>query len=183
MPQVGEFLSNETARANFVKQIDTFLAANPSYRGISLDFEEIPTAAQPGYKALIAALYNDFHPRNLRLYVNTPVGDDDYDLKYIADHSDGLLLMNYDEHQTESGPGPIASQDWFIDNLKNVLKIVPKEKIICSIGSYGYDWTTALPAPIKKGHKRPAAPEKDTEHAKPVDSGGVAGSSTTRNRR
>ena len=156
MPQVGEFLSSETARGNFVKQIDTFLAANPSYRGISLDFEEIPTAAQPGYKALIAALYNDFHPRNLRLYVNTPVGDDDYDLKYIADHSDGLLLMNYDEHQTESGPGPIASQDWFIDNLKNVLKVVQKEKIICSIGSYGYDWTTALPAPIKKGHKRPA---------------------------
>ena len=160
MPEVGNFLSNETARATFLKQIDIFLAANPSYRGLSLDFEEIPTAAQPGYKALIAALYNDFHPRNLRLYVNTPVGDDDYDLKYIADRSDGLLLMNYDEHQTESGPGPIASQDWFIDNLKNVLKTVPKEKIICSIGSYGYDWTTAMPAPIKKGHKRPVAPEK-----------------------
>jgi peptidoglycan-N-acetylglucosamine deacetylase len=160
MPQIGEFLSNEAARATFLKQIDTFLAANPSYRGISLDFEEIPTAAQPGYKALIASLYNDFHPRNLRLYVNTPVGDDDYDLKYIADHSDGLLLMNYDEHQTESGPGPIASQDWFIDNLKDVLKIVPKEKIICSIGSYGYDWTTPMPAAVRKGHKRPAAPEK-----------------------
>ena len=160
MPQVGEFLSSESARGTFLKQIDEFLAANPSYRGISLDFEEIPTAAQPGYKALIAALYNDFHPRNLRLYVNTPVGDDDYDLKYIADHSDGLLLMNYDEHQTESGPGPIASQDWFVDNLKNVLKLVPKEKIICSIGSYGYDWTTAMPGPVKKGHKRSADPEK-----------------------
>lgn len=160
MPEVGSFLSNETARATFLKQIDTFLTANPSYRGLSLDFEEIPTAAQPGYKALIAALYSDFHPRNLRLYVNTPVGDDDYDLKYIADHSDGLLLMNYDEHQTESGPGPIASQDWFIDNLKTILKTVPKEKIICSIGSYGYDWTTALPAPVKKGHKRSAVPAK-----------------------
>jgi cellulose synthase/poly-beta-1,6-N-acetylglucosamine synthase-like glycosyltransferase/peptidoglycan/xylan/chitin deacetylase (PgdA/CDA1 family)/spore germination protein YaaH len=157
MPEVGNFLSNETARATFLKQIDTFLEANPSYRGLSLDFEEIPTSAQPGYKALITSLYNDFHPRNLRLYVNTPVGDDDYDLKYIADHSDGLLLMNYDEHQTESGPGPIASQDWFISNLKNVLKVVPKEKIICSIGSYGYDWTTVLPSPVKKGRKRPAS--------------------------
>jgi cellulose synthase/poly-beta-1,6-N-acetylglucosamine synthase-like glycosyltransferase/peptidoglycan/xylan/chitin deacetylase (PgdA/CDA1 family)/spore germination protein YaaH len=160
LPSVGDFLSNEASRANFVKQIDTFLAANPSYRGLSLDFEEIPTSAQPGYKALIAALYNDFHPRNLRLYVNTPVGDDDFDLKYIADHSDGLLMMNYDEHQTESEPGPIASQDWFIDNLKAVLKTVPKEKVICSIGSYGYDWTTTLPAPVKKGSRRPAPPVK-----------------------
>ena len=58
--------------------------------------------------ALLAALYQDFHPRNLRLYVNTPVGDDDFDLKYMADHSDGLLLMNYDQHQTGSEPGPIA---------------------------------------------------------------------------
>jgi cellulose synthase/poly-beta-1,6-N-acetylglucosamine synthase-like glycosyltransferase/peptidoglycan/xylan/chitin deacetylase (PgdA/CDA1 family)/spore germination protein YaaH len=158
MPSVGEFLSSETARASFLKQIDTFLAANPNYRGISLDFESIPAEAQPGYKALIAALYDDFHARNLRLYVNTPVADDDFDLKYIADHSDGLLLMNYDEHQSDSGPGPIASQDWFIDNLKNVLKTVPKEKIICSIGSYGYDWTLAIPPPVKKGHKPP--PEK-----------------------
>src|SRR5579871_7045029 len=74
MPSVGDFLKSDSARANFVKQIDTFLAANPTYRGLSLDFEEIPTVAQPGYKALIAALYNDFHPRNLRLYINTPVG-------------------------------------------------------------------------------------------------------------
>ena len=154
-PLVGDFLLNPEARDTFVKQIDTFLAANPSYRGLSLDFEDIPTNAQPGYIALIKALYDDFHPRNLRLYVNTPVGDDDFDLKTISEHSDGLLLMNYDQHQTESGPGPIAAQDWFIDNLKSVLKIVPKEKIICALGSYGYDWITTVPAPVKKGHKAP----------------------------
>ncbi len=123
-----------------------FLAANPTYRGLSIDFEEIPTAAQPGFKTLIAALYDDLHPRNLHLYVNAPVGDDDWDLKFIADHSDGLLLMNYDEHQDGSEPGPIASQDWFLDNLKTVLKTVPKEKMICSLGSYGYDWTTVVAA-------------------------------------
>ena len=152
-PEVGGFLSSEAARTTFVQQIHTFLAANPTYRGISLDFEEIPTAAQPGFKALIAALYDDFHPRNLRLYVNTPVGDDDWDLKFMADHSDGLLLMNYDEHQSGGEPGPIASQDWFLDNLKEVLKTVPKEKIICSLGSYGYDWTMSLP-PEPTGKRR-----------------------------
>jgi peptidoglycan-N-acetylglucosamine deacetylase len=155
VPSIGDFLADPDARSNFLKQIDRFLAANSSYRGISLDFEEIPPAAQQGYMALLGAMYADFHApgRNLRLYVNTPVGDDDYDLKYMADHSDGLLLMNYDQHQTGSGPGPIAAQDWFVQNLKDVLKIVPKEKVICSIGSYGYDWTTTIPPPAKKGHK------------------------------
>ena len=156
--EIGDFLSNPTARANFLQQMDRFLAENPNYRGLSLDFEDIPTNAQPGYMALIRALYNDLHPKNLRLYVNTPVGDDDFDLKGISDYADGLLLMNYDQHQTDSGPGPIASQDWFIDNLKEILKTVPKEKLICSLGSYGYDWTTTLPAPTAKGKKaKPAA--------------------------
>jgi len=145
LPTIGDFLANPTARAHFVQQIDQFLAANPAYHGISLDFEEIPDEAQPGYMALLDALYQDLQAHGHRLYVNTPVGDDDFDLKYVADHSDGLLLMNYDQHQTGSGPGPIADQDWFTDNLKEALKTVPKEKIICSIGSYGYDWTMSMP--------------------------------------
>jgi cellulose synthase/poly-beta-1,6-N-acetylglucosamine synthase-like glycosyltransferase/peptidoglycan/xylan/chitin deacetylase (PgdA/CDA1 family)/spore germination protein YaaH len=155
---IGDFLLNAASRAHFVQQVDQFLAANPSYHGVSLDFEEIPDQAQPGYMELLAALYQNFHPRNLKLYVNAPVGDDAFDLKFMADHSDGLLLMNYDQHQAGSGPGPIAAQDWFLDNLKDVLKIVPKEKIICSLGSYGYDWTMSLPPAQAKGHRKPAKP-------------------------
>ncbi len=162
IPEIGNFLSNEALRTGFIQQIDKFFAANPSYRGLTLDFQDIPTEAQPGFRALLAALYDDLHPRNLRLYVNTPVGNDDWDLKFVSDHSDGLLLMNYDEHNGDD-PGPIASQDWFLDNLKTVLKTVPKEKVICSLGSYGYDWETTLPAAdntVKRGAKKKPAPVK-----------------------
>ncbi|MDP9052386.1 MAG: polysaccharide deacetylase family protein, partial [Acidobacteriota bacterium] len=154
LPEVGDFLTNPASRANFIQQIDRFLAANPSYRGISLDFEEIPSEAQQSFMALLGELYQDFQARHLKLYVNTPVGDDDFDLKFIADHSDGILLMNYEQHLIGTGPGPIAAQDWFVDNLKQALKVAPKEKIICSIGSYGYDWQTTIPPAAKhKGGK------------------------------
>ena len=98
------------------------------------------------------------------------MNDDAYDLKYMADHSDGLLLMNYDQHQMESGPGPIAAEDWFLDNLKAVLKIVPKEKVICALGSYGYDWTMSLPPAGARPSRRfvpkvLAAEEKSTQEA------------------
>ncbi len=94
----------------------------------------------------------------------------------MADHSDGLLLMNYDEHQDGGEPGPIASQDWFLDNLKQVLKTVPKEKIICSLGSYGYDWATALPPELPPGKKREEGrPGKGSVVAISVDPAGVAG--------
>ena len=171
LPSIGDFLTNSNARAHFIQQIDRFLAANPSYHGISLDFEEIPPEAQQGYMALLAALYQDFQQRKLKLYVNSPVGDDDFDLKYMADNSDGLLLMNYDQHQTGSGPGPIAAQSWFLDNLKRALKSVPKDKAICAIGSYGYDWTTTMPqAPKRRRGKSPvpkvlSAQEMSTQEA------------------
>ncbi len=167
---VGAFLQDDAARTRFVQQVGRFLAANPSYRGLALDLEEIPVEAQPGYQALIGALYSSFKQHNLKLYINTPVGDPEYNLAYMAQNSDGLVLMNYDEHQSLSAPGPIASQDWFIENLQAVLKVVPKEKIICSIGSYGYDWTMSIP-PLPKeittthrgGKKAPEpAPEQST---------------------
>ena len=158
LPTIGDFLTNPGSRAKFIQQVDRFLAGNPAYRGISLDFEEVPSQAQQGYISLVTDLYQMLHARKLKLYVNVPVGDDDYDLKDMANNSDGLLLMNYDEHQTGSGPGPIASQDWFLDNLREVLKTIPKEKAICAIGSYGYDWTTTIPDPPKRGAK-PAEPK------------------------
>ncbi len=158
LPSIGDFLSNADSRAHFLQQVDQFLAANTSYRGLSIDFEEIPTEAQPGFMSLLAALYRDFHPRGLKLYVRVPVEDPDYDLKTIADNCDGILLMNFDQHQSEeSGPGPIAAQDWFLDNLKNALKVVPKEKLICDLGSYGYNWTTSMP-PATPKHKRAKPP-------------------------
>jgi cellulose synthase/poly-beta-1,6-N-acetylglucosamine synthase-like glycosyltransferase/peptidoglycan/xylan/chitin deacetylase (PgdA/CDA1 family)/spore germination protein YaaH len=145
MPNIGDFLSNAGARANFIHQVDLFLTGNPRYHGISLDFQEVPQEAQPGYKALIQSLYTDFQARHLRLYINTPVGDESYDIKFMAAHSDGLMMENFDAHTAQSSPGAIAPQQWFEDNLKLILKEIPKEKIICSIGSYGYDWSIPLP--------------------------------------
>jgi spore germination protein YaaH len=95
----------------------------------------------------ISELYAQMHARNLRLYVNVEISTDDDKIKRMAANSDGLIIMNYDEHEIESEPGPIASQPWFLDNLKRMLKIVPKEKIICAVGNYGYDWTMSIPDP------------------------------------
>src|SRR6201994_72663 len=142
---VGQFLSSPDARANFLRQVDRFLAANTFYRGLTLDFQALGPQDQANYNQLIAALYADFHPRNLRLYVNVPVSASKDVLSFIANNSDGIVLMNYDQHQTGTQPGPVAGQDWFENNLRTALSVVPRQKIICSIGNYAYDWSTPLP--------------------------------------
>jgi len=145
---IGDFLNNAQGRANFRAQLLQFLASD-RFKGAAIDFEEIPVNAQPGYRALIDELGQDLHARGLKLYVNVPVSDNDYDYKRLAESADGLVIMNYDEHQTTSAPGPVASQDWFVDNIKQALKDIPRNKIICAIGNYGYDWAMST-----KGKKR-----------------------------
>jgi spore germination protein YaaH len=62
---IGQVLNSPAASASLQQQIDAFLSASPSYRGITLDFEEIPDDAQDAYLAFIARLYSDLHAKNL----------------------------------------------------------------------------------------------------------------------
>lgn len=137
---VGKILKSPAARARFENQVMEFLVAYPRYHGLALDLEAIPIDAQSGYRQLVAGLYARMHARRLRLYINIPVDDDNWDLKFYAAHADGIILMNYDQHESGSMPGPIAGQEWFVNNLRQALKVVPRNKLICSIGNYGYDW-------------------------------------------
>jgi peptidoglycan-N-acetylglucosamine deacetylase len=160
---VGTMLADPGKRNALRQQVLRFFHACPGYRGLSLDFESLPDNATPAYLSFIQELYAAMHPLNLRLYVNVPVSTPDAELKQIAANSDGVILMNYDEHQVTSDPGPVASQEWFIGNLARVLKSVPKNKLICALGNYGYDWTLSIPGRPKRGHK-PAKPQVlDTE--------------------
>ena len=160
-PAIGNLLTDVNQRKALRQQIVRFLTAfkgpkgDWAYPGLSLDIENLPDNADQAYISFIQELYADLHARNLRLYVNTAVSTEDDDLKLIAANSDGILLMNYDEHEVDSEPGPIASQEWFVNNLKRVMKVVPKEKLICALGNYGYDWTLSIPNPKDRRHSKP----------------------------
>ena len=85
-------VKNPAARFNLERQVMTFLAANPSYRGLSLDLEDLPDDAQEGYHSLISELYTLMHPKNLRLFVNESVGAEDSEFAELAQHTDGIIL-------------------------------------------------------------------------------------------
>ena len=58
---------------------------------------------------MIQEMYSDLHARHLHLYVNVPASISSEDLKTISANADGVVLMNYDQHEVDSSPGPIAS--------------------------------------------------------------------------
>jgi peptidoglycan-N-acetylglucosamine deacetylase len=139
VPAVADFLSDPEARAKFRREIGLFLATD-HYRGLMIDFESFPKKGQPGYVDLLNELASDLHNKGLKLYVSVQVRNEDFDYKAISAAVDGVVIMNYDEHFPGGTPGPVASQDWFMDNLDSAVEEIPKQKLICAIGNYGYDW-------------------------------------------
>jgi cellulose synthase/poly-beta-1,6-N-acetylglucosamine synthase-like glycosyltransferase/spore germination protein YaaH/peptidoglycan/xylan/chitin deacetylase (PgdA/CDA1 family) len=136
---VTDFLNNPAARAVFRQQVAAFLSSD-RYRGLMVDFEAFPKVGQPGYVALLNELSTDLHARGMKLYVSVPAHNQEFDYAAISAPADGVVVMNYDEHYPGAASGPVASQDWFVDNLKFAVKVIPREKLICAIANYGYDW-------------------------------------------
>ncbi|HZW93310.1 MAG TPA: glycosyltransferase [Candidatus Eremiobacteraceae bacterium] len=133
------FLNNPTARALFRQQVGLFLSSD-RFGGLMVDFEAFLKLGQPGYVALLNELSEDLHARGMKLYVSAPAHNEEFDYPAIAGAADGVVVMNYDEHYPGAASGPVASQDWFVENLKFAVKVIPRDKIICAIANYGYDW-------------------------------------------
>jgi peptidoglycan-N-acetylglucosamine deacetylase len=136
---IVEFLNDADARASFCKQAAQFLSSG-RYHGLMIDFEAFPASGQPGYVALLQELSTDLHARGMKLYVSVPPHNGEYNYGAVSAAADGVVLMNYDEHYPGAASGPVASQDWFVRNLTFAETVIPREKIICAIANYGYDW-------------------------------------------
>src|SRR3984893_11994924 len=152
---ITSFLNNPDARALFRRQVAQFLSSD-RFRGLMVDFEAFPKVGQPGYLALLQELSSDLHGRGMKLYVAVPYHNDEFDYMSVAAAADGVVVMNYDEHFPGGAPGPVASQDWFVQNLTCARSVIPQDKLICAIANYGYDWVLKP----KRGKLPPGA--KDT---------------------
>ena len=162
---ITDFLNNPTARASFRQQVGMYLASD-HFRGLMVDFEAFPKAGQPGYVALLKELSSDLHAHGMKLYVSVPAHNEEFDYPTIAAAADGVVVMNYDEHFPGGAPGPVASQDWFVENLKFAVKAIPHDKLICAIANYGYDWVLKA----KKGK----LPEDAKDHSVSVQEAWLA---------
>ena len=95
--KVGRVLASQPARTRVIEQLLAYVERH-NFAGISIDFENIPTKAQPDFQRFMAELYTVFHPKNLSVSVNVPASDPAFDYRKLASSADYLILMAYDEH-------------------------------------------------------------------------------------
>lgn len=137
--ELAEMLANPNARRRLINDATQY-ALLARQAGIVVDFEEIPPRSQPHFRELIAEFAPALHAAGLKLMIALPARDDEYDYAFFGREADAIILMNYDQHWPTSPPGPIAAQDWFMENLRQIRDVVPAQKIVVGIANYAYDW-------------------------------------------
>ncbi len=134
----ASLLADPRARRHLLDQLEAFLVANNA-SGAVFDFEQLDAVGRQHYLELLREARQRFARHNWLITVAVPVGEP-WDLPRFAALADKLFIMAYDEHSNDGPPGPIASQQWWVSVVASAVRQVPRDKIIVTIGNYGYDW-------------------------------------------
>jgi peptidoglycan-N-acetylglucosamine deacetylase len=142
---VTAMLADRSMRDRVQKQI---LAAvlHYGFGGVAIDFENVPPAATANLVRFQGELGTILHSHRLLLTQTVAVSTGATDLKRFSAVNDYLFLMLYDEHYGKGDPGAVASQRWYVDRAREMLRSVPANKAIFALGAYGYDWNDGDPA-------------------------------------
>lgn len=128
---------------------DAFIAAlaaqakAQNYGGYILDFESLSPGGAPVYAPFLARLHAALKPLGKELWVTTSLAADPALVHQLADATDAVVLMAYDQCWATSAPGPIAGQDWLEANLDGRVGPAPgvdPAHVVVALGAYGYDW-------------------------------------------
>src|SRR5215467_63983 len=126
--EMAALLGNPTARHALIRDVVDFTVGSHQ-SGVVVDFEEVPDASQVHFREFASELGPALHSVGLKLMIALPARDDAYDYKFFGKQCDAIVLMNYDQHWLTSPSGPIASQDWFVENLRQIMEDVPAQKV------------------------------------------------------
>jgi cellulose synthase/poly-beta-1,6-N-acetylglucosamine synthase-like glycosyltransferase/spore germination protein YaaH/peptidoglycan/xylan/chitin deacetylase (PgdA/CDA1 family) len=136
--RVHKFLTTPATQDLIILQLEHWCIAN-RFQGINVDFENLPDPDYPLLIKFLQKLKKAFDPRHLTVSVDLEA-DKPLDWRAVSAICDFVVVMAYDEHGSNAGPGPIASIGWYRDTLVRALRSIPREKLVIGIANYAYDW-------------------------------------------
>lgn len=141
-----EFLKDANARKKFIEYMIEE-AKLYGYKGINLDFENVYLEDRDGLTHFVHELAQYCHINNLVLSMDvTVMGGSDtwskcYDHEKLGEIVDFLVIMAYDEYWAASPiSGPVASYDWVLEHMTEIVEKVSSDKLIMGIPFYTRVW-------------------------------------------
>ncbi|HEY4277478.1 MAG TPA: glycosyl hydrolase family 18 protein, partial [Conexibacter sp.] len=136
-------IDDPTARDRLARAVAD-VAADPAYRGVTLDIEELLPTQRDDYTALVqqtATLLHTEH-RKLAIYAPRPTAGGSslaYDWAALSKAADLLLVATYNETGPGGPPGPVDTTDGVAKVLEQAAS-TSRSRVAPIIGAFGYSW-------------------------------------------
>jgi len=158
--RVGKLLKTpKRRRAHIADLMD--VVRSMDFDGLHIDYEALPARYGVRFTAFIKELGEALHGEDKLLAValhsktsaRNPAennGSWAQDWSALAPHVDQLHLMTYSQHTAGTGPGPVASLEWFKPILAYAARLddIPNDKIFVGLPLYGEEWKLTGTRPI-----------------------------------
>jgi peptidoglycan-N-acetylglucosamine deacetylase len=136
---VHRILTNQAKKEKLINDVINILEKN-HFIGVNVDFEELKEESDEPLVAFQKELYTRLHAKGLLVTQDISPFNNDYNYEELAKYNDYIFLMAYDQYADNTGPGPIAHQQWIESAVDKVARKIPSNKLILSLAAYGYDW-------------------------------------------
>ena len=112
------------------------------YRGVVMDFEGMTPRDLDPLLAFTRAVADSVRAHGVgTVVIAVPAGDTAaYPAALLLEAADMIMPVLYDQHWTDSPPGPIASPEWVTRNLGTRVAEVGAARIVAAFPLYGYRW-------------------------------------------
>ena len=142
---VHRILTDPKKQERLINDLINILEKN-HFIGVNVDFEELQEKTDEPLIAFQKELYTRLHEKGLLVTQDVIPFNEDYNYEQLARYNDYIFLMAYDQFSENTGPGPIAHQQWIEAAVDKVARKIPSKKLILSLAAYGYDWPKNEPA-------------------------------------
>ncbi|MBD0279744.1 MAG: glycosyl transferase family 2, partial [Flavisolibacter sp.] len=136
---VHRIINNPAKRERLIKDVLNILEKN-HFAGINIDLEELVETSDEQLINFQKELYNRLHANGFLVTQDVVPFNEDYNYEELARYNDYIIVMAYDQFSQDTKPGPVAEQRWIEGAIDDAAKRIPSEKLILSLGCYGYDW-------------------------------------------
>lgn len=136
---VHRLITDRAKRERLLNDLVRLLKQN-DFIGINVDFEDLNEKTDEGFINFQKELYEKLHAQGLLVTQDVVPFNEDYNYDALSKYNDFLFVMAYDEFSDGTKAGPIAEQKWIEAAIDAATKKLPSQKVILSLGAYGYDW-------------------------------------------
>ncbi|MGE5559531.1 MAG: glycosyl hydrolase family 18 protein [Chloroflexota bacterium] len=128
------------------------LVRDHDFAGLNIDFAGLPGDMGDELLAFARDLWRAMHALGKRLVITVPALPDRkpaetaaYNYRQLSRVADFIVLAAYDNHSSQTAPGPIAPLSWVNRSIDQALRVIPAGKVILAVVAYGYDWPAGGP--------------------------------------